>query len=235
MKKQKRYSSEAELCAEFQGWAKSRYPEIEQYTEWMGWDLLLVYPEGWQLGIQAKLRLNAEVVLQAIRTDWPVSGPDYRAILVPELNGWAQVADRLGLVVFRPHNQRWQSKPDFAPNLTDSEYRSRVYWVDWNPATRHSLPPVPTDAIAGSPSPVSLTPWKLKALEVLAELETKGTITTKRIRQLGINSARWTQERWLEPAEKRGDWKRSDRCPAFEKQHPTVYAAILDKVKGTSG
>ncbi len=87
------------------------------------------------------------------------------------------------------------------------------------------------DSIAGSPCPVTLTAWKLAALDVLAELATKGAITTKRIRELGVHPGRWTTARWLEPAETRGLWVRGARCPRFDEQHPTAYAAALAKAR----
>ena len=63
--KSKPFASEADLCAAFLAWAARTAPGVACYAEWAGWDILLVYPEGFQLGIQAKLRLNAEVIGQA--------------------------------------------------------------------------------------------------------------------------------------------------------------------------
>ncbi len=238
-----KFERESDLCAAFIAWAAKHHPDVGVFAEWDGWDILLVYPEGWQLGIQAKLRLNATVMLQAAPNRWHDGehGPDFRALLVPEANGYAEVARRLGLIVFAPrYRDVFRDAPvrDFLPGLRDGWRPSELEkppaadWCDWNPVRRHKLPPVATtDAIAGSPCPVSLTPWKLGALAVLAELELKGTISTKRIQQLGIDPRRWTQCSWLLPAEKRGQWVRGEKCPPFDRQHPTAFAAALTKAQ----
>lgn len=239
MKAPRKFATEADLCAAFIAWVGRTAPEVKYYAEWAGWDILLVYPEGWQLGIQAKLRLNADVILQAAPNCWygstnTVAGPDYRGILVPDRNGWAEVAGRLGLLVFYPR-ESFRGQQDFLPDLWErwAGHSPVENWLDWNPAKRHELPPVPTDAIAGSPCPVSLTTWKLRALDVLAELEVKGTITTKRIREIGVDPRRWIQNRWLLPGERRGDWVRGDTCPRFDEQHPTAYAVAVEKAVGS--
>lgn len=225
------FKSEADLCAAFIAWATGH--GVRCYAEWAGWDILLVYPDGFQLGIQAKLRLNAEVLNQTVphRYSWGMdaTGPDFRGVLVPARTALSVLAADLGLLVFHP---RGGSGGDFYPSL---DYRQPWYrddpWTDWNPARRHDLPPVATDAVAGSPCPVTLTPWKLGALDVLAELAVKGPITTKRMRALGVNPARWLSGFWLLPGDSRGLWVRGDRCPKFDEQHPTAYAVALDRAQ----
>jgi hypothetical protein len=233
-----KFATEAELCAAFIAWIKHERPDMGCFAEWAGWDILLAYPDGWQIGIQAKLRLNAEVMLQAVPDRWSdgFAGPDYRAILVPATNGWSALAQRLGLIVFAPDRDQYESRGiEFHPALCRKWSRGSQMpgsdWQDWNPAKRLKLPPCETDAIAGSPCPVSLTPWKLGALDVLAELNTRGSITTKRIREIGIDPNRWTQARWIEPTETRGTWTLGERCPRFDQQHPTAFAAALEKAR----
>jgi hypothetical protein len=222
--KAKAFATEADLCAAFILWLGKDHPEVRCYAEWAGWDILIVHPEGWQLGVQAKLRLNAEVIGQAAPDDYTFhfdhKGPDFRAVLVPTTNPLSEIASRLGLEVFRPYVL------GFAPSLNH-----RAEWIDWNPGERHALPGGPTDSVAGSPCPVSLTAWKLAALQVLAELEVRGVITAKRIKAIGIDPGRWTTYRWLEPAEKRGDWVRAKKCPPFDTQHPSAYALALAKAR----
>lgn len=233
--KPKPFATEADLCAAFIAWASRRHPDVRCYAEWAGWDILVALPSGWQIGVQAKLRLNAEVIGQALphRYDAYAVGPDFRALLVPDTNPLSGLADRLGLIVFRAHGSYGDRAVDFAPTLGPDRW-DRAWSTeteDWNPPRRHELPPTETDAIAGSPCPVTLTPWKLGALAVLAELEVQGTITAKGIRTIGIDPGRWTSARWLEPAEKRGDWLRAARCPKFDEQHPKAYALALEKAK----
>ena len=236
MSKSKPFAAEADLCAAFIEWA-GRFDGVRCFAEWAGWDILVVYPDGHQLGIQAKLRLNAEVIGQAAPDAWGWAfdhdhqGPDFRAVLVPHGNPLSGIAARLGLVVFESHERGYPTtRIEFSPSL-DGCPRMGDPWLDWNPARRHELPPVATDAIAGSPCPITLTPWKLAAIDVLAELAVKGTITTKRMRGLGVNPSRWLSGFWLMPAETRGLWVRGDRCPKFDEQHPTAYALALKKAQ----
>lgn len=236
--KEPAFKTEAALCAAFIAWA-GQHDGVRCFAEWAGWDILVALPDGLQLGIQAKLRLNAEVIGQAApdpdryNLGENVQAPDYRAVLVPASNPLAGIAARLGLVVFHPSG--WGD--GFTPELLDyrmPSHRHRDPWVDWNPRARHELPATATDSVAGSPCPVTLTHWKLAALDVLAELAVKGVITTKRMRELGVHPGRWTTYRWLEPAETRGDWVRGERCPAFEAQHPTAYAVALEKARAAA-
>lgn len=229
MRREPVFKTEAALCAAFIEWAKPQ--GVTCYAEWWGWDILVVYPDGLQLGIQAKLRLNAEVIGQALPShygwDCEGPGPEFRAVLVPEPSPLAGLAAMLGLVVFRHYAWDRSFEPDLRAHARDP-------WLDWNPARRLDLPPVATDSVAGSPCPVTLTHWKLAALDVLAELALKGAITTKRMREIGVHPGRWTTYRWLEPAETRGQWVRGAKCPPFDEQHPTAYAAALEKARSAT-
>ena len=224
--RERAFRTEADLCAAFLKWVGRTRPDVRAYAEWDGWDILLVFPDGRQLGIQAKLHLNAHVVLQALPTDYgfgyDLAGPDYRGILVPDSRQqMGEIASKLGPVEFS-HRYGDSFHPKLEP-WTD--------WLDWNHPKRHTLPPTTTDAIAGSPCPVTLTPWKIAALDVLAEIAVRGSITTKRMRALHVNPSRWLTACWLLPGEKRGDWIRGDRCPRFDEQHPSAYALALEKAR----
>ena len=86
------------------------------------------------------------------------------------------------------------------------------------------------DVPAGVPAPIQLTEWKISALKVLARIAISGWITRREISGFGIDPRRWTSgDGWLVP--KDGDPKRGGRwirgkCPAFDAQHPEVYARI---------
>lgn len=234
------FKAEADLCSAFIAWAKASGARC--YAEWAGWDILLVLPSGHQIGIQAKLRLNDAVICQAYprieNVDLP--GPDFRAVLVPDSTperGF--IAHALGLLVFEPKfeypkdihwGQKTEFRGDFHPSL-DMDQR----WPGWSVASRHELPATDTDSVAGSPCPVTLTPWKLSALAVIAELEVVGQIETRVMRSFGIAPSRWTQGRWIKPSGVRGFWIRGEDCPAFDKQHPSAYAAALEKARLRNG
>ncbi|MCB5201687.1 hypothetical protein LH464_04240 [Neorhizobium sp. T786] len=99
------FANEAALCATFiaalpEGW--TAYPETA------GFDIVLVRQvDGAQIGVEAKMTLNAKVLLQAVEglhssREAGCSGPDYRAALVP--HGTAShemkvIAKKLGVTV----------------------------------------------------------------------------------------------------------------------------------------
>ncbi len=220
MKPAKKYTSEADLCADFIAWAERNGGRC--FSEWAGWDIVVVLDDGLQIGVQAKLRLSDYVMIQAVPGLWEGdsadSGPDIRAILVPTAPpDRAAIAARLGLLVFD------------AETFDGRGFHIDGRQFDWSPAKRLKLPETATDSVAGTPSPITLTPWKRSALEVLAELEVRGTITAKRMREFGVNPSRWMTCRWLVQADERGHWKRGEKCPAFDKQHPSAYQLALSR------
>jgi hypothetical protein len=223
------FKTEAELCAAFTAWVAARRPDLKCYAECDGWDLLVVYPDGVQLGIQAKLRLNAEVIMQAVPSDWHSQhGPEFRAVLVPEERGaFIGLARHCGLVVFAGRTDWSRHYEQFGPDLTPHNPYG-LPWVDWCPETRCTVPEFATDSVAGSPSPITLTQWKTGALRVLAELEVAGKITRQTMRAFRVDQRRWIQMGWLKSTETRGTYV-IDHRPPFADQHPTAYAAILSE------
>lgn len=222
-----RYPTEAALCAEFSRWVRegggTRYEPWTVYPETGGFDLLLVDPHGRQLGVEAKLRLNAKVLVQALPSRWSeLDGPDWRGILVPAANGeLADLARLHGLVVFTPYTQGGGFDPQLyqAESVHDS-------WHDFNPAKRCDLPPMVPDLPAGVPSPVRLTPWKVGALKVLAHIEVHGGITAREVRAHGVDPRRFcASDGWLTSLGG-GRWARGS-VPAFDQQHPAEYRLLL--------
>ena len=81
-----KFATEAELCAAF---IAALPKEWTAYPETGGFDILLSRnADGFQIGVEAKLRLNAKVICQAAEevgysyVDRP--GPDCRAVLIPD-------------------------------------------------------------------------------------------------------------------------------------------------------
>lgn len=229
------FKTEADLCAAFIVWAKNHGARC--FAEWQGWDILLVLPTGHQVGIQAKLHLNDAVMLQAYPRIENIdqASPDFRAVLVPDSTperGF--IAHAIGLLVFEPKFEyppdiHWGRKTEFRGDFVPAIEITRT-WPEWSVAERHPIPATDTDSIAGSPCPVTLTPWKMGALSVLAELEVNGEIETRMMRAFGVAPSRWTQGRWIEPV-RRGFWVRGEKCPPFDKQHPSAYAVALEKAR----
>lgn len=231
-----KFAAETDLCAAFMVWARTRgwvcYPET------CGWDILLVDKDGIQTGVQAKLRLSAHVIAQASPGlyDHRDIGPTYRSILVPEIGELGFVARRLGLIVFHvdtyqppmPNREQGPCVLEFEPDVRNADYSHT--WFDWHPREQHDLPDVVPGGPAGIPSPSQLTPWKIGALRVIAVLERQGYITRQQIIKQKIDPGRWLYGGWLRRGDTKGQWVRSESCPAFEKQHPEMYASIAAKI-----
>jgi hypothetical protein len=235
VKKQPAYASEVALCAAFLAAVDKQ--KWTAYAESLGWDILLVRNrDGFQIGIQAKLRLNVEVINQAIeegawyRIDEP--GPDCRAILVPPDGGPAfdKVCDFIGLTIIRMRdmthlNPRWNSA--FMPSLPDDQIHDRE-WHEMAPTKRHKLPEYIPDVAAGSSAPIQLTQWKIKAIKIAILLESRGYVTRADFSYLQIDHRRWITMGWLKIENGRYV---ANASPDFKAQHPIVYGQIESDVE----
>lgn len=246
------FPSEAALCdcflrdlAKLGGW--TAYPETA------GYDILAVYDAtGHQLGIEAKLALNAKVADQILPSQYMgygnkhVSGPDFRAVIVPYIGeasaGIAKMLGILGAMVWAPQFRGRDEGFSFnrflnkcAPSHADRrEYDSSdgplhewdIAWHDWNPPERCQLPQIIPMVRAGVPAPIQLTPWKIGALRVLADIALDGFVTAKSVRAHGIDARRFcASDGWLETLGD-GRWGRG-KIPAFDQQHPEAYEQAL--------
>jgi hypothetical protein len=222
----KSFASESELCRDFIDWAKPQ--GWQSYPETAGWDILLVHPDGWQLGIQAKLRFNATLLRQTLPSRHATKGPDFRGVLLPTAD--KEIADVLaviGLAYFRPW-RTWEGDDRFVPEIN----LRLLGEMDWSPADRCRLPAYVPDCAAGASSPVVLTEWKIKALRAVAMLELAGSIKSKDLKALGMDTRRWTNPatKWLLAKDgTRGSYVRGTNL-CFDAQHPKVYAEIREEV-----
>jgi hypothetical protein len=84
VKKSRAFAKESDLCAAF---IDAIGKDWTSYAETAGWDILLVRnADGFQIGIQAKLKLNPFVLAQTLdeyQYEVAMPGPDCRAVLVP--------------------------------------------------------------------------------------------------------------------------------------------------------
>ena len=235
------FPTEAALCDAFIADVNSMRGWIV-YPETAGFDLLLVREDtGHQLGIEAKLRLNEKVIDQVLPSEWADcyeggTGPDWRAVLVPEAGGSiARLLSWAGVMIFTPRRDYGRRSDGTYGHRWNFDIGARRYantpeWHDWNPAKRCALPEIVPRVAAGVPAPVQLTPWKISALRVLAVLELDGCVTRKEVQACGCHPARWcAADGWLEPLGG-GRWARG-RVPPFDQQHPSEYAEILAKVR----
>lgn len=227
------FSSEADMVASWlrheYGGRGNRSGDWLVYPESSGWDLLLVHRDGYQVGIEAKLSLNAKVLDQALvgqHGNYGIDGPDYRAVLVPE--GKVQmhlgrIAAAIGIRVLtagKPERGVWRHLD--LPN-EGSEYGQ---WPNWLPSVRCPVPEYVPDVEAGVAAPVQLTPWKIKAIRLMLVLERRGYVTRADMRAIGISPSRWCDgwDSFLDRGDK--GYVRGKRTRDLKAQHPVNWAQI---------
>ena len=243
MKREMLFNTEAELVEAFvdhiAGYAKQRPDRAwTAYPESCGFDLVLHQPStDIQVGIEAKLTLNAKVLCQILPGDsYSYSdrpGPDYRAVLVGSCQaGLGTIAAHLGITVlhienrpgwsYRKQKQEWH----VTPHLPDeAHYFSVGGWCNWLPARKLSLPEYVPDVAAGKPSPVALTDWKIRAIKLMIILDRDGFITRRHIAALKMSATIWTA-RFGHLARGEKGYVRYERTPDLRAQHPVNYAQI---------
>ncbi len=224
------FTREVDLCSSFlvlvpDGWLA--YPETG------GFDILLVRKEdGFQIGVQAKLRLNAKVVCQALETGRASAvldpNPDCRAVLVPSGAVGADMARlcaHLGLTLIGLDPGRpARFSPDLPRLKQDGEGR---VWFEQGPSRRIPLPDFVPDVIAGAPAPRRLTAWKIKAMRIAITLEREGRVVREDFRHHKVDIRRWIApgSRWLV---RNGDgWSRGPGLPDFQAQHPLNWSQMV--------
>lgn len=250
------FESEAELVAAFVADVQAQNERFERhnagcapgqrrrpiwtvYPETAGWDLLLVDSSGVQIGIEAKLSLNAKVICQALPDHrWSnEAGPDYRAVLVPSdkvQGNMHPIAAAVGLTILTVRREAgWRDRvdvwvrPQMLPDESGDSW-SLNDWFSWLPAKRCSLPDYVPDVQGGKPAPVALTAWKVKAIKLMILLDRRGGVTRADMKHLGISPTRWTDayNGFLTPDRIKGQYVRCARTPDLRAQHPTNWQQI---------
>lgn len=237
-----KFASEAEMCALFIGvatglnpppeWNGKRYPKPTgwiAYPETAGWDFLLVRErDGFQIGFEAKLRLNDHVIMQAIeRSHSPCApGPDCRAVLVPHGTGNAlheTVCRQLGVQIVTI-DEKGYTTPQVPRQDVDEWDTYADTWPQMLPAVRCPLPEVVPDCRAGTPSPLTLTPWKIKAIKITCILERRGWLCRQDFKHIGINHRLFVSSKWVVTVD--GAYRRGPHWPDFRRQHPRNFDEI---------
>jgi hypothetical protein len=233
--KTKPFPTEAALCAAFIAAIDKRswtpYPETE------GWDILLVRKsDGFQIGVQAKLKFNTHVISQALEDGYISSiarpGPDCRAVLVPESDlqlGLGKICAYLGVTVIRMEKPDRGYAREFHPWLPERDDSWGDDWYELAPAKRCRLPEYVPDVAAGASSPVQLTDWKIKALKLAVLLEERGHVTRLDFAHLRLDHRRWITLGWLRV--EAGRFIGEKTTAYFRAQHPVVY----EKIKADAG
>lgn len=214
------FGTEAELCEKFIAVARD-YCHV--HAEVSDWDILLVRPStGEQIGIQAKLRPNLEVIGQALR-QYDASkqaGPDIRAVLVPGTNHvFNRVARECHLHVF---------SGEFAkPAHIQAAFEGAPRWPfkerEWVPSNEVST-------AAGVASPKKTTKWKLAAVELCLLARRKGFVTAIDLKALKLDPKWWFDYRFgpvLLPTGERGKYKLNPAAHSPDLRYPEVVGAIV--------
>lgn len=208
------------------------------YHETAGWDVLLANDAtGIQVGIEAKLSLNAKVLDQALSglRYADRAGPDYRAVLVPEdscQHHMASLALHLGIAVLTvgrrkegyPERDVWHLSPAELP--TEDGFYWAQQWASWLPSQRCPLPEYVPDVSGGDAAPVCLTPWKIKAIKLLILLERRGEVHRSDMKALEIRPTRWCDAYHGFLDRTAGGFVAGARTPDLKAQHPTNWAEI---------
>jgi hypothetical protein len=211
--------TEADLCESFRKAAEADGWDV--YPETGGYDLVLVWAsdapiprgadtprEGDQVGVEAKLRANAEVLCQAaskskykytrLKGFVTSRGPDFRAVLVPVAgDAFKWVARELGLGIYTSrHCGEYTTRGGY------QKARKHVVlpYQRWEPKEKLWLPPVVPRGPGGLQSPSPLTPWRVKALMLCHRLRERGYVTGQDFKELDVSRQIWLERKWLKRA-----------------------------------
>ncbi len=225
--------------------------EWTPYPETAGFDILMVHRDGRQIGVEAKLSLNAKVADQILPkfTDeyFGKPSPDHRLVIVSKVTdasaGIEKMLNMLGVRVMLPQEDwtrtgyvlRFKIEQLLKHDNAKNTYFDGTHLFDWNPEERCQVPAVVPDLPAGVPSPVRLTPWKESAIKLIALMRKQGYITVKPIAEHRMGSTAWTQPAgnkpaWLAKGARRGQWIETEHMPPFDQQHPDMYAKALEEL-----
>jgi len=226
---------ETDLCEEFMATAVDAGWTC--YAESCGFDILLTRGEV-QIGVEAKLHMNLEVIGQAFGERGgfeKTRTPHFRAILVPyNKSGTRAVTHALKLWVFEGKSEsEWRRARGRGIDFLYAEdvLTGYPHYV-WEAPKRMVLPEFVPRVPAGVPSPVQLTKWKISMLRMLADMMNNGFMTSPRAKKVyGIDMTIPIQKRWVVQNGCEG------RCYRFEindkaldrpdQVHPEVFQMIL--------
>lgn len=233
------FESEAQMCALYIAVAtgevansghRVRPSGWKAYAETGGFDILMVREDGFQVGIEAKLRLNDDVILQIMEHRGAVTmpGPDCRAVLVPDGTGSKlhhEVCARLGVEIITITGELHQGRYQLvSPELPAIGHWDNGHWPEMLPASRVKLPAFIPDVAAGSKSPLQLTEWKIKAIKIACIMERRGWLCRTDFKHIAIDHRRFLDSQWIIPVD--GAWRRGPYWPDLRVKHPRNFLEI---------
>lgn len=246
----KKFRLESDLCDYFMGLARDSNWQV--YPEQNDWDMIIVRNKI-QVGIQAKLIANNDVLLQALpKLPYKKIGPHYRAVLISGYRGrtvkarnenrkdFYALANYLKLVVIDttldnlivcgPTYNFHKTGYNMGYQLNLRYYHCRPSEIEWYPPFIPILP-------AGVPSPVKVSKWKLAVLD-LREIELeKGYICLADCKHMLVKyKARWNSGSllsayWYSTGEKIKDTRQTKWVLKYNGVDPNKIFENIRKMK----
>ena len=223
-----KFTKETDLCEKF---IQNIPSEWKAYPEACNFDIVLQHENGWQIGIEAKLKLNTKLVKQAAEhysyRSLTLPKPDFRAVLIPYDTKHPDLEYLLKLInVTIIRMPRYDKSPlRFSPVLPSNTYQSDS-WFELFPEEKLDLPYYTIESKAGQKSPSPLSKWKIAALKIIVTLEKRGYVTRKDFAHNEIYMNLWSQSNWIEKDYERKCWVATDNLPKLWDQHPKAYEEI---------
>lgn len=234
------YISEKELCDVFIKCAKENGWKV--YPETSGFDILIV--KDIQIGIQAKLKSNVEVLAQVIYGQQQPSNihykyknpsPHIRAVLVPHASSeFKQVANALNIFVIEGAILTCDIEtmtPYYAKNIINIDGYNKKHLII--PDKLCWVPEIEFDTPAGVKSPKSITEWKIKAVKICLLLHERGFITQQDFKDAKLSITLWHKKKWLiNSGEKLGKlikYIRNNNVELPDQKYPEIASALLNK------
>lgn len=189
----KKYRYEYQMCDDF---IEKNKDHFDIYPECYGYDMLLFSKiDEVQIGVQAKLKNNLQVIYQILDNTENMNlklkriGPHYRAILSPEIDGrYRMLCRRLGIAHFNPYDAIMIDIPDFGWRIKpfyESPLQPHIQ--------RHTRPELKLNDSPGKSSPKNLSTWRVAAIKAMVIYYKQSYITSSQLRELGINPSSFDQ------------------------------------------
>ncbi len=227
------YKLESELCDVLIKHAKENGWRV--YPETSGWDILLV--KDIQIGVQAKLKDNVEVLAQAIDFGW--ANPDLRVVLVPKASKeFHAVAKALHIYVIHGASIKWdyltgsgEWEKAIDGNTTLDKYNKKYLT---NSKKKCWVPEVEINVPAGVRSPKIITPWKIKAVKLCIKLNKVGYLTSRDFKAEKVSITLWVDKWLINSGKKLNKLTKYIKAPNAilpDELYPEVTEAILKSMK----
>ncbi len=192
------FKTEAELCEALS--TAARALGFKVFSETAGFDLLLVsesakgFDAGDQIGVEAKLRANWQVLYQALPRPLGIHHPDFYCVLVPTCDrDYCELAGRLEISVIVGHELVGSDLHMFPFDMHRRRrwYRQRAKGTCWVPDVEV------VGMAAGTKSPLQITQWKMNAIKVCMRGVHNGFLTKKDFEECHVSMPRFLEMGWI--------------------------------------